>query len=180
MNPSSRSPRLTVAARKILRRRKPAKRRAHKFSAADRRDCDGLRKALARLNDGMTDRHPDWISHKTLAAFAAPHGGAAHRQQWYDYCNAKRRIPEIDKLIATVFFARYKVQELFPSWGFPQLTPFAPAVSIPRFLHGFLALAPPEQQPLTRVNELLLAATQEQCDAIIRCAHEVLGAPSPK
>lgn len=182
MNPTSRSPRLHVVGRKTLRRRKPAKRKSTPFGDVDRIDCESLRTALALLNAGKTNRHPQWISHKTLARFAEPLGGAGHRQQWYDYVNpqAKRRIPEIDKLIATVFFRRYRVQELFPSWRFSALTPFPPDMPIPALLHALMAMDAAEQKALNRVNELYLAATREQREAIIRSAHAVMGAPIPK
>jgi hypothetical protein len=128
MNPTSRSPRLRVVDARKSRRRKPLKRRRIPFTEREKLDNRGLKRAQDAANEGLTDRHPDWVSPQTMATFAAPLGGSRHRTQWEAYLKGARRMTAEDKLCAALFFAQYTMQELFPTWGFPQLTPLPACV----------------------------------------------------
>lgn len=124
MNPTSRSPRLRVVDARKSRGRKPVKRRRIPFTEREKLDNRGLKRAQDKANEGLTDRHPDWISPQTLATFAEPLGGSGHRQQWEAYLKETRRMTTEDKLCAALFFAQHTMRELFPTWCFPQITPF--------------------------------------------------------
>jgi hypothetical protein len=124
MNPTSRSPRLNVVDGRKSRRRKPIKRRRLPFTEREKLDNKGLKRAQEQANAGLTDRHPDWISPQTLATFAEPLGGSRHRTQWEAYLKETRRMTTEDKLCAALFFMHLTMRELFPTWSFPQLTPF--------------------------------------------------------
>jgi hypothetical protein len=123
MNPTSRSPRLSVVDARKSRRRKPLKRRRIPFTEWEKLDNRGLKRAQDEANEGLTDRHPDWVSPQTLATFAGPLGGSPHRTQWEAYLKETRRMTTEDKLCAGLFFMHRTMQELFPTWLFPQLTP---------------------------------------------------------
>jgi hypothetical protein len=205
MNSTSRTPRPLVVDRKILHRRKPAKRKStppgdgsslngasHKkekpdpFSEADRLDCEGLKRYIDLLNVGKTNRDPEWISPATLARFAAPFGGSKHRQHWEDCLKMRRAVSHANKLIVTLFFAQFpqtqhlRTQDIFPSWRFSKLTPFPAAARIPAFVFLLMVQAPNEQEEFSRLSEVYLAANREQRRSITQAAHALLGAPIAK
>jgi hypothetical protein len=200
MNSTSRTPRPQVVERKILRRPSPAKRKptptgggnghagpgrgkrargkSSALDEADRRDIESLQRWIDVLNEGLTDRHAAWISPGTFGGFAGPLGGSKHRQHWEACLKMRRAISHENKLVAALFFAQFartqhlKVQDIFPSWRFPMLTPFPAAV--------LMSQPPSEQDKFSRLSELYLAATREQREAIMNAAHAVVGRPISK
>jgi hypothetical protein len=172
MNPSSRSSRAVLAKRKIFRRRKPVSRKSEPYGELDRLDAEALNRARDLLNEGKTDRDPEWISPATLARFARPLGGSSYRQQWEAYLKKKLRIPVVDRLIMGLFFARFektrhlKVQDLFPSWRFSALTPVPAAHCI--------RLSESELGDYNRLSELYCASPHERRRAFLREAHKAL------
>jgi len=120
MNAISRVARLRVARQKKSVRPKPPPAQI---------DVEGARNLSALIkarNKGLTRWDAGYISNETLARLAAPYGGAPFRTSWTAYRNGRRAVPKVDMLIVAQLFDRTP-QEVFPSWPFPELTPFRPS-----------------------------------------------------
>lgn len=182
MNPSSRTPRESLAERKNSRG-KSRTRKTVPYGEADRLDAAGLQRALNLVNAGKTDRDPTWIGTVKLARFAAPLGGSSFRTQWEAYLREdvkkRRRIKVIDKLIMGLFFARFeqtkhlRMTDIFPSWRFEQLTPLP------------IGARPGDEAParedtgLERIVSLYLKANEDQRRILYAVLHAALGGLDP-
>jgi hypothetical protein len=166
------------------------RRKSVPYGEADKRDAEGLQHAIDILNEGKTDRTPGWVSPTSLARFTrefkGDDGPGGQRQQWEAYLAKRRRVKPEDKLIAGMFFAQFeqtrhlKVQDIFPSWPYSKLTPFAAAAQLPPYLFAYVGSAPAVQAAYNRLSELFFTATGDQRSAILAAAHKVLGLPMPK
>jgi hypothetical protein len=185
MMKTSRTPRLDVAERKNLRKRKAVTRSSstpppsQRSPAVDQRDAAGLRRVLAEANIGRRGQR-ERINSATLANFARPLGGSPHRQQWDKYLNGTRAIPLACMLIVCVMFPRNRPQDIFPSWRFPKLTQLPPESPLTLLIHCVMTamnsrqMATYECASLTKVVELYVTASPHQRESILRSSRQAV------